>query len=125
MLGVEANTSIGAHAYGETLVEPTIVPVAVEQFLAKVIQQFWASQVELEGLVVQGEHEGGRLNGAQRHMIGASREEGVPGLRPFGAVPGGQGSQMLLTRQWGGLCLQNLLNLTVKKWFLIRYSSLS
>lgn len=121
MLGVEANTSVGCHADGEALVEPTIVAVAVEQFLAKVVQQLGTSQVELEGLVVQGEHEGGRLDGAKGHMIGAPREEGVPSLGPFGAVPGGQSSQVLLTRQWGGLGFQNLLNLTVKVRIIIKY----
>jgi len=47
-------------------------------------------------------------------VIGAPGEEGIPGLRPLGAVPGGQGSQVLLSLHGSGLSFEDFLNLPAK-----------
>lgn len=114
VFGIEANATIGAHTDGETLVKPAVVAIAVQQLLAKVVQQFRTRQIELEGLIIQGEHKSGRLDGAQRGLIDSPREECVASLRPLGAIPGGQGSQVLLTFHGSGFALQDFLNLPAK-----------
>jgi len=114
VLGIEANASIGAHTDGEALVEPAVVAIAVEQLLAKVVQEFRTCQIEFEGLIVQGKHKGSRLDGSQGDVIRAPGEEGIASLRPLGAVPGGQGSQVLLTLHGSRLSLENFLNLPAK-----------
>jgi len=114
VLGIEANASIGAHTDGEALVEPAVVAIAVEQLFAKVVQEFGSRQVKLEGLIIQGKHKGSRLDGSQGDVIGAPGEEGIASLRPLGAIPGSQGSQVLLTLHGSGLSLKDFLNLPAK-----------
>lgn len=115
MFGIETDSSVSAHADGEALVKPTIVAIAMQQLLAKRVQQLGTLQIELEGFVIKGKNECCRLDGAQRDMIDATREIIVACLGPLGTVPGGQRSQMLLALYRRGLGVENLFDLTVKK----------
>ena len=112
VLSIESDFAIGADADGETLVEPTIAAVAVQQDLAEVVEFLGFLHVELIGLFVQRQDKSRRFDGVQGDVVDASGEERVACLGPFRTIPGSQSGQVLLANGWRRFRAQDLFHLT-------------
>lgn len=113
MLRIESNPPIRSDANGETLVEPPIAALAVQQNAPEPIQLFRRLQIELERLIVQRQHEGGTLDGKQRGAIDALGENGVANVRPLLAIAGGEGGEALFADGRSRRCAEDRLHLAV------------
>lgn len=103
--------SIRSNAQTETLVEPPVVSLSVQHHPSVVVQLSWVIRVVLVSVIIQRHKERGTLHSVKRRLVQSLREELLTGLRPFGPIPSRQTGHHLLSRQWSGLVVQDVLQL--------------
>lgn len=76
-----------------------------------VVQLSWVIRVVLVSVIIQRHKERGTLNSVQSRLVQSLREELLTGLGPLGPLPSRQTGHHLLSREWSGLVVQDVLQL--------------